>query len=796
MNSVVKNSASNPDIAPLDTTPPGFSQSNHPSQQRLTRSKRWLYAAVSGLALFAVLLWGSLQGSDSAFITCNRSDLSSPNNPAYGYSYYYSGDLLHKENFYPFRIMESFKRGSPGPQGAKLSFAELRVFYSFLANQFTWLLESHFAFQLLNLLCLLSATMLVVRTATRVSENAWTGVIAGLLLLLTSPMTVFVGDISPHLMAFTFAAAWLYLMLDLVDDKWSGKALLGRYSLLSCWALTYSTAVAGALIFSLVAVVRRRWLHAILPPVVVIATIIAYERVVNLFGVTFPAKIELLYLQESLAIAWGLLQTSPATFAYHAVRELGNFLLVDNPVLVLVGCTGLLLYRGPYRSLLWLFVTIPIAIAYPFLFRADARGYISSALILPLVVTAAAVLQRGFSNLRFSTTEIRWCALAWVMMSGLFLLYSLPWNFAYVAALGGAPLALLLLAARTRKYSKASFAALALLVVTSSQCWWVFGHLAERPFPSHSFILGQLVAQHDLYGQPKASVAFSHHTTFLPLTQDVESLPRSLGGTSDWQHFVEPHRKDVALTTFFPSERFTHQRLLDEPTLLLCAIGYQALPVALTLLAAWSLLPQTRLRFAVLTLLTASFVATLIWGERHAQNKSEVFLLDQLITLRGGESIEGEIAVSPRFIDTLEQFIRQGEIQSVEILLKSSKLKHGTFHLRFFGQEFEPLSSDKYVDDGIRFPRRLRLTPEEFLGEIRRSNRRMSFTAALDGEPNAKVYIGSWMRNDRFGDRTARRVRPRIGEPKQPSAEENEEWFPAIEVRGVNKSGANILYGL
>lgn len=748
-------------------------------------SKRAHNLILFALLLMAIAITYFSQGSNSALITSNRSDLGSVTNPSYGYSYYYDHDLIHKENLYPFKLMDGIKEGRPGEPGAKMSFADKRILYSFAANFFTFFFNARFSFQLLNFLLILLSGFSVYKISRRLFPDQATAYLSVFTLFLSAPITFFAGDLSPHLMSFTFYAVWSYLLIDCWNGTDSKKHLLGMYALLAAWALMYSSVFYAALALMFVAAYRKRWLHILLPPLVTIGSAKLQDQIYFSFGIRFPADIEMDYLQESLGILLNIFIDKPYEFFFHTFREFFNFLIADNPVFIVFAITALFLYSAKYRPLIYVLMLCPIAAAYPFLARAGARGYIVSMLIIPLIPLACNLVINLLRGEKFASSKKRLALLVYLLFSLIFFSFSIKYNFYFVALFCSIPL-LAILCSGPSKLARL-VTVVSFLVIFGTQFWWNFSHHFNRPYASHAFIYGPLFYDHNLYGTPHARVPFSFETKFIPLTEDLPGIPKSLGGDMNWSEFVEG--EDVIIRSAFVSKRKNITSIIREPSYIIDTLFYQSLMLSLLLIMIFSFSANRRTTFILGASVLILFSLASLAGSEKALKKKELFLLDQLITLRGGQTLSGEIELSKTFISKVKSLAKNGEITQIDMLLKMSKLRNASMSLKFFNRKFPALYKNKYTLNNIDFPMLYSTPVDDFLRLVEEYKGKLPFSVSVYGDAKSKLYIGSWLRRELVPNRAIKMETEKLEDLEL-------DWYPCIEIRGRSESGANIIFGI
>ncbi|MCB0322245.1 MAG: hypothetical protein KDD69_01695 [Bdellovibrionales bacterium] len=761
------------------------------SDSRATaRSRLSLHAVTLSCILIGALLVSCLhQGSFSPFITCGQPDLGKSDNPSYGYSYYYNGDLLHKENFYPMELVDGFKVGNPGSPGSKLTFAKRRMYYSFLGALLTLGLDTNAAFKLLNFVLLVTATVLVHRFTIRVFAHRAAGAIAAALFLISSPATVFVGDLSPHLLSLVFYAAWCNYALSYRDGKQSWKQVLGLSAFFGLWSLTYSSAFFGLLGFLFVGLAAKQFLHVGLVAGSVFGAAYIQEKITLSFGVKFRAAKEALLLLDSLRLQFQQLLATPGDYAYELTRSTLDYILADNPVLVLVGVMGLTLYRGQYRWLLLVLTAAPLAATVPFWKTAGARGYIASALLLVLIPAAASFLTHLINRQPTNARDAGRVLGIFLLSITLFSIFNIAWNSIFLAVFSGISVAALLCLVRAKGSNAAIARTLgicALIGTVGTQVWWNYGHYDSRPVAANSFIYGMLrQVGSRLKLRDTRNIPFNFTTEYFSYSDDIEGVPRSLGGTRDWSEFVEgvPAAESRMV---LPEQRMSVAAILNDTERLRGTLYQQSLMVLLTLAALYLLLPTGPLRTAAVSGFVLLFVSSTLWGSSRGLRKEAKFALDQLLIVEGGQKLQGEIELSRAFVDRLAAAAARGDISDIDVYIKMSKIKRAEkVDLMFFDRE---ISAEQVRN--VNMPLILTLPVEDFLERVRDGKYTIPFSVELLGYgERSYVYVGSWLRNEGLTKRRAVLLNP-------DGSEAPLEWFPAIEIRGRNTESAYTIIGI
>ncbi|MCB0322246.1 MAG: hypothetical protein KDD69_01700 [Bdellovibrionales bacterium] len=751
---------------------------------------RFLYCALF-LGICSLLVAYLHQGSHSPFITCGQPDLGKTQNPSYAYSYYYNGDLLHKENFYPMELVEGFKNGTPGEPGGKLTFAKRRVYYSFLGNLFTPFLNLNFAFKFLNLLLVFVTALLVLRFSEQVFESRRIGLLAALLFLLSSPATVFVGDLSPHILSLAFYILFANLLLPYWNGIHSTARLLGLMALFGIWALTYSNVFYALLVFGVACVRRRRWHDGALLTAAIFGSSLLQEKIVESFGVSFAIAKEMFVLKWSFKDQLAVLTNDGIGTYFHVLVQAAlDYILGDNPIVVIIGLMGLAAYRGRYRLLLLALCAAPLVATLPFFRAAGARGYIASSLLLLLYPTCAALLARLWVAHPFSNSERRAAFYVFLGFSIACWFFTTRWNALFVTGLTGlvvvAMSATMLGPLRSRSI-RHLLAGTCLASALLTQGWWNYAHYDLRPVPANSFIYGllrQVGSPTDEFQHRDIPFYFRSH--FLPYSSDVESVPRSLGGTKSWSEFVEALPQEEA-TQIFPKQHLQPSLLLQNPEQLLGSLFQQSLMLLLTIIALLLLTPSRGTGMLSAAILVGLFVASTFYGSSDAKRDDATFLLDQLIVLQGDQELRGEVEISPEFVAALQAATASGTVTDVDIFFKMSKLKRAEgVTLQLFTAEVDR----QFQRPVPRLPIISTIPAAEFLELLEIHERRIPFSLKVIGPSERRsVYIGSWMR--------AELLTKRRGELLLPDGSQKAlEFFPAIEIRGRTPTNEAPLVGL
>ena len=175
--------------------------------------------------------------------------------------------------------------------------------------------------------------------------------------MLSIAATVHVGDLSPHLLTIAFSYLWTLLLLriELEDRPLTGPTLFGLSALLGAWSLVSATSLFGLATLAIFLIKRRN------SPAVVLPVLACYAiPQLQLGGLghlelgSLPAGTDANIVWQGLQQHWPKLAANPLRYGCYLAVELGNYILNDNPLNVLIQeCVGLVVLRHRAKWLLW-----------------------------------------------------------------------------------------------------------------------------------------------------------------------------------------------------------------------------------------------------------------------------------------------------------------------------------------------------------------------------------------------------------------------------------------------------------
>lgn len=771
------------------------------------------------VALLSLMLWvwASFQGSHSSFITHTNPVHGNPKKPVYGYSYFYNGDLFHKENFYPLKQMNLIKRGDVAAVGKGRSFTDRRFFHAVMGNWFTTVLNPVWSLRVLNLFLYLSSALLLILFTTQLGFSPLKGWLAAFLFALSPPAVMFVGDLSPHMLGIFFYFLFAYLLArewSKEEEKFSWRSTIGISSVLALWAASYPSAGYGAAVFFLALLFTRQWLKSALPVLTMLAMPRLQLGIISLFGGEYGANTEALYFQKGFLAQWGVLTGSPSLYFHNTGKAFLNFLFVDNPWTILLSLVGLFFVPRGKRLLISLLIFVPVAIVMPVYTTSSARAYIVSCIAVAMLPLAAHGFLTMFEFWKCSLVDSQFFSRSLrihpevftavgVLAALVFLVFPLyahkdsqdmiQWGVGILLV----PFLFLFLPPLQKlccRFSGIRWGVMAMPLVfwLGVHACWGLAPMFQRVVPAFALAQGVFAPLHP----------FDFKAEYMAHSGEKHDFPASLGGKSSWYDAVRVPKEKQEIPVF-TSERVSWSALFaNGGKNFFTSIAFQILLVLFAGLALFCFFPL-KIWLPATTFLLALCVSATLFGSKTALNKKYASYLDQNIVLHGEHKLlHGRLYLSNDFHGMLRKFARRKDVVGIDIYLNMTKLKRGKVSFTIPAQPIEKsdLIGVKKEDRQIElkdFPLRERsrlgnvrvAKSVPFISFIDSNAHVFDYLVEFDGEtPLSSVYLGSWRRCKRK-ERVAT-VYDSLG------GEEKLDWCPSLEIRVRHKRWYYTLIGM
>ncbi|HUE15126.1 MAG TPA: hypothetical protein VMR25_13230 [Planctomycetaceae bacterium] len=346
-----------------------------PSPTALPRTGRGSRLAAAGIAVVALLTWWCYGGSASPWMRLTLPGGARSANVVAGETSLYNGDFFHNESLVALRQLDMLK-GSGETLAGKIAVADPHIGYAVLGDLFTVGLNSPYALWAFNLVLYGLCALLVARLTNTLFADGAKAQLAAALFVLSIAATVHVGDLSPHLLTIAFSYLWTLLLLriELEDRPLTGPTLFGLSALLGAWSLVSATSLFGLATLAIFLCKRRNSLAVVLPVLAWYAIPQLQHAVFGHLGWALPAGTDANMVWQGLQQHWPNLAANPLRYCCYLAVELGNYVLNDNPLNVLIGVVGLVVLRHRAKWLLWVCFLGPTAVSLALLPTTAARG--------------------------------------------------------------------------------------------------------------------------------------------------------------------------------------------------------------------------------------------------------------------------------------------------------------------------------------------------------------------------------------------------------------------------------------
>lgn len=739
------------------------------------------------IAFAAILVWAYFQTSFSPFITQTNPMLGDPGKSVYGYSYFYNGDLYHKENFYPLEQLDVIKSGIPGKPGAKRKFTDRRFFYPALANLFTQFTSSVYAFRLLNLAALFTSLFVIFSFSLKLGLGTTAAKIATFLCLFSPSMVAFVGDSSSHLVGNTFFYLWILLLLQVRTGNDGWRRILGMGTLLCLWRTVYPSAGYGGAMFLLLLLHQRAWLKALVPVGALMLFPNAQMELLKSFGIRYGNDTEFLYFKTGLQKQFEQLSVQPLEYVAETARAFVNFLFIDNPIVILLAISTLFLARVKEKGFLFFSLLLPILIVLPVYPASSARGYIvsGSGIIIYTLAGYGIVLLKNLvmenschENIRLLRARLcirsgrLWSMIIIVFFGAILPAFANLEAFLWIASFGlMLALSLFWLWEKWRPF----FLNSTLLLFFACQILWAIGGAPPigLTMPYHSLFRGFFVVEgmgSFMTEQPPPWLM----KNYMRATDPAKEIPRSLGGVKDWADFIDLPA-DQRTMPLLPKVRGPQEGALGN------ILRIQSLFVMLVVVSALLIVPPPNGLLISLCFLML-WSSAIFWGDRKGFEERYARYQDQAITVQTGQRVEGQLTLSDSFIRKLKEYVSAGDVEQIELYINVTKVKRGRPIFKVWNEEFDIRSENSRRNNML-------LSPSEFLSRLKQHRNTITFSLEFEGAPDGQTFAGSWQH---IGTDSARSVRLVHAEGTIETLKD----FPAFEIRLRDRRGYFHLIGL
>jgi hypothetical protein len=328
-----------------------------------------------GIAVLVMLTWWCYGGSRSPWMRLTLPGGTHSANAVTGQTSLYNGDFYHNENLVALEQLDLLK-GNGATLDRKIAGDDPHIGYAVFGNLFTVGLSSPYALWVFNLVLYGLCAWLVSRLTDTLFGDRTKSLLAAALFVSSIAATAHVGDLSPHLLAIAFFYLWTFVLLklELDDGPITGRVLFGLSALLGAWSLVSTTSLLGLAVLTVFLVKKQKAIAVALPALAWYALPQLQQAVFAHIGsgLQFGHDGDLAW--QGLQKHWFHLAANPLSYGGFLAVELGNYLLNDNPLDVLIGVLGLVVLRHRAKWLLWVCFLTPLALSFVWLPTTAARG--------------------------------------------------------------------------------------------------------------------------------------------------------------------------------------------------------------------------------------------------------------------------------------------------------------------------------------------------------------------------------------------------------------------------------------
>ncbi len=377
-----------------------------PTEPSLASKKGGVRLATPAMAVLVLCVWCCYGGARSPWMRLTLPGGAHSANVVAGDTSLYNGDFFANESLTALRQLDLFKGSEKNLRGP-IALADPHVGYAVLSNLFTVGLNSPYALRVFNLVLFALCAWLVKRLTDRLFEDRAKSQLATALFVLSIAATAHAGDLSPNFLTIAFYYLWtlLLLQIEVRQRPLTGPLLLGLSALLGAWSLVSTTSLFGLATLALFLFKRRQLLAIALPAIAWFAVPQLQHAAFTHFGIAAAGSTDFDVAWQGLSKHLLSLTAHPFGYSCFLAVELGNELLNDNPLNVLVGFAGLLLLRHREKWLLWVGFVVPITVGMVLLPTTPARGaaVAGNTIILFALVSHCAVEASRWIDRRIST---------------------------------------------------------------------------------------------------------------------------------------------------------------------------------------------------------------------------------------------------------------------------------------------------------------------------------------------------------------------------------------------------------
>jgi hypothetical protein len=346
-----------------------------PAAPEPPRIGRETQLARAGIAILVVLTWWCCGGSRSPWMRLTLPGGTQSANTVAGQTVLYNGDFYHNESLVALEQLDLLK-GNRATFGPRIAGDDPHIGYAVLGNLFTVGLSSYYGLWVFNLVLYGLCTWLVARLTDALFDDRTKSLFAAALFVPSIAATMHVGDLSPHLLAiaFSFLLTLILVRLDLADRPITGRVVFGLSALLGAWSVVSATSVFGLAVLTVFLVKKQKSIAVLLPALAWYALPHFQHVLFAHFGFDLPFGSEGALTWQGLQKHWLHLTADPVRYGGFLAVELGESLLNDNPLNVLITVLGLLVFRQRAKWVLWVCLLAPLAVSLVWLPTTASRG--------------------------------------------------------------------------------------------------------------------------------------------------------------------------------------------------------------------------------------------------------------------------------------------------------------------------------------------------------------------------------------------------------------------------------------
>ena len=589
--------------------------------RRGTAYKPWCFTKTTfftclALATISVGMWLYYQGSNSPWVRAGVPfNYQYSQNPVYGFNRIYNGDFYHKENFYSLRQIDLLKaRNLIEPD-----FREKRVFYAFLGNIFTLVLNSYYALRFLNLiLYLLSAYLLYVFTFKLFCSQP-KAILAAFLFILSIIGPTHLGDLSPHMLGISFYYLWSLLLLNLLsrDRAITWQENIGLSAILGIWSLCYTTFLLGLLFYAFLLIKQKKYTYLVLPIMTFFLPNLQLAIIASRAG-SIPADFESQLAREGLLTFVNSALTHPVATIKSLVVAFIDFSFVDNPLNVLITIIGLLFLRHRHKWLLASLFFLPIlAAAGLWKSVASSRGYIIAGISIVLFAIVAHYLVSWMQALQRKTGRF------------------IP--------------------------------ALIIVVALGIQIFWANASLLGMMFPTYAYEFG-----------PSNYIDTLNMPQFVRYTGDMDNNLRLVYGNESVNKYLRLSDSQGKLPIFTSDRMNPLLDLHQGVSKVLIRFYYQILMICLPLVVFLALI-RSPIRYVYILIFFILILTTNLSADKTGLDSNSFINIDRTIYLYEGEGLRGKVHLSDEFVRILER--HTGKRETISFFLSYAGDTASTFRV-------------------------------------------------------------------------------------------------------------------